>query len=144
MAPEVKQPEGLLRFPTFVLGQLHRALHTDVEASLRDHWVLVVLDENQDLSQQQVSEALGIDRSDVVRLIDSLEQAGYVVRTRDSADRRRYQLTITQAGKAERTRVDALIRSSTDRLLGTLDAAERHTLHRLALKALGKPEELAD
>ena len=144
MTPEAKQPEDLLRFPTFVLGQLHRSLHTDIEEPVRDHRVPVVLDENQDLSQQQVSDASGIDRSDVVRLVDNLEQAGYVVRTRDCADRRRYQLRITRAGKAERKRVDDLSRASSDRLLSALDADERRTLHRLALKALGKPEELAE
>lgn len=88
--------------------------------------------------EQQVSTALGIDRSEVVRLIDGLEQAGFVVRTRDSADRRKYCLSITKAGWAERHKTDELIQQAAERVLYRLDDEERQTLHRLALKALGE------
>ncbi|MFQ6394619.1 MarR family winged helix-turn-helix transcriptional regulator [Nocardia sp. KC 131] len=138
MSAEFTHPPGLLRFPTFVLGKLHQAIKAEVGSSLRDHWVLVYLEDHDDLSQQQVSDALKIDRSEVVRLIDSLEQAGFVVRTRDTSDRRKYRLTITQAGRAERRRSDTLIEQATDTVLHRLDDDERRTMHRLALKALGE------
>ncbi|AKU16019.1 MarR family winged helix-turn-helix transcriptional regulator [Luteipulveratus mongoliensis] len=140
MVDTTPHPDGLLRFPTYVLGLLHKASHAEAGSSLRDHWVLVCLDEERDLSQQQLSDALRIDRSDVVRLIDGLESAGYVVRQRDSHDRRRYQLSITPAGRAQRKRVDRQIEQAQDRVLAALDPAEREQLHRLALKALGHPE----
>lgn len=130
-------PDGLLRFPTYVLGRLHKALHHQIGVSLREHWVLVCLDEQKDLSQQEVSDSLGIDRSEVVRLIDALEDAGHVVRTRDGTDRRKYRLSLTAAGRAERARVDTQIAAATDRVFAGLSLAERHTLHTLALKALG-------
>ncbi|KAA0024423.1 MarR family winged helix-turn-helix transcriptional regulator [Antrihabitans cavernicola] len=141
--PHSVHPDGLLRFPTYVLGQLHKGFHTEIDESLREHWVLVCLDESKNLSQQDLSDSLGIDRSDVVRLIDGLEGDGFVLRTRDSTDRRKYQLSITAAGRSERRRVDSLIRESTDHALAALDPDERYTLHRLALKALGRSEDLA-
>ncbi|WP_433730220.1 MarR family winged helix-turn-helix transcriptional regulator [Nocardia sp. CA-129566] len=131
-------PRGLLRFPTYALGKLHKAVHAEMGTSLREHWVLVCLEEFDDLSQQQVSTALGIDRSEVVRLIDGLEHAGFVVRTRDATDRRKYRLSITQAGRAERRKTDELIEQAAERVLYRLDDEERRTLHRLALKALGE------
>ncbi|MBH0781319.1 MarR family winged helix-turn-helix transcriptional regulator [Nocardia bovistercoris] len=137
-------PSGLLRFPSYALGRLHKAAHAEIGSSLREHWVLVFLEEFDNLSQQQVSTALGIDRSEVVRLIDGLEEAGYVVRTRDADDRRKYCLSITRAGRAQRRRTDQLIEAVTARVFARLDDAERRTLHRLALKALGEDESLAD
>jgi hypothetical protein len=82
--------------------------------------------------------ALGIDRSEVVRLIDGLEAAGFVIRTRDTTDRRKYRLSITQSGRAERRKTDELIEQAAERVLHRLDDEERRTLHRLALKALGE------
>jgi DNA-binding MarR family transcriptional regulator len=70
-------------------------------------------------------------------MIDGLEQAGFVVRTRDTNDRRKYRLSITQAGRAERRRTDELIEQTTDAVLSRLDAEQRQSLHRLALKSLG-------
>lgn len=137
-------PAGLLRFPSYALGKLHKAVHNEIGSSLREHWVLVFLEEFDDLSQQQVSTALGIDRSEVVRLVDGLEQAGFVVRTRDDIDRRKYRLSVTKAGRAERRRTDRLIEAAAGRVLGRLDDDERRTLHRLALKALGEDQSLAD
>jgi DNA-binding MarR family transcriptional regulator len=136
------QPEGLLRIPTYVFGKLHKALYSQVDSSLREYWVLVCLDEQGDVSQQEIANGMGIDRSEVVHIIDSLESAGFVTRTRDDADRRKYRLAITDAGRAERCRVTAQIDDATERVLVRLDADERATLHLLALKAVGYDEHL--
>ena len=130
-------PAGLLRYPTDVFGKLHKAVHAHLATSLREHWVLTYLAERAEISQQEMANAMEIDRSEVVRLIDSLEKAGLVTRTRDPVDRRKYRLTITAAGNRRRVDTDAEIIQSTDVLLARLTPAERETLHRLALKALG-------
>ncbi|QIS08341.1 MarR family winged helix-turn-helix transcriptional regulator [Nocardia arthritidis] len=140
MSADQLHPRGLLRFPTYVFGKLHRAVHAEIDASLREHWVLVCLEEFTDLSQQQVATTLQIDRSEVVRIIDGLEKDGFVVRTRDPGDRRKNCLSITAAGRAERRRVDEQVQQATDRVLHRLDADERRTLLRLALKAIGEDE----
>ncbi|RMI27932.1 MarR family winged helix-turn-helix transcriptional regulator [Nocardia stercoris] len=131
-------PRSLLQHPTYVFGRLHKAIHAEVNTSLRDHWVLSYLAEQSDLTQQQVSDALAIDRSEVVRLIDGLERAGYVVRARDTEDRRKYRLSITKAGRDMVARTDERLKEAADRLLYRLTAEERRTLHRLALKAIGE------
>ncbi|QLY34800.1 MarR family transcriptional regulator [Nocardia huaxiensis] len=112
-------------------------MHAELGTPLREHWVLTYLAERSDISQQEMAHAMGIDRSEVVRLIDSLEKAGQVTRTRDPHDRRKYQLAITAAGERERVRTEARIDEATDLLMARLTPAERETLHRLSLKALG-------
>ncbi|MGW4244035.1 MarR family winged helix-turn-helix transcriptional regulator [Nocardia sp. NPDC004722] len=130
-------PAGLLKHPTYALGKLHKAMHTRLDTPLREHWVLTYLAERAEVSQQEMANAMEIDRSEVVRLIDSLEKAGLVIRTRDPEDRRKYRLTITAAGERLRVETNAKILEATDVLLHRLTPAERETLHRLSLKALG-------
>ncbi|MRH92656.1 MarR family transcriptional regulator [Nocardia sp. SYP-A9097] len=130
-------PKGLLRYPTYALGKLHKSMHAELGTSLREHWVLTYLSEFSEISQQEMADALGIDRSEVVRLVDSLEKAGLVTRTRDPEDRRKYRLAITKSGRKLRDETDAQIAAATDALLVRLTPAERATLHQLSLKALG-------
>lgn len=135
--PPGYHPAGLLKHPTYALGKLHKAMHTNLDTPLREHWVLTYLTERAEVSQQEMANAMEIDRSEVVRLIDSLEKAGLVTRTRDPEDRRKYRLTITAAGERLRAETNEKILEATDVLLFRLSPAERETLHRLSLKALG-------
>jgi DNA-binding MarR family transcriptional regulator len=144
-------PLGILRWPTFGLGQLYRSAHAQLEArlanedqSLRTYYVLVTLSEHGPLSQQQVCDRIDIDRSDMVRLIDDLEGRGHVKRTRDLHDRRRYQLTLTPRGKEALGRCDSILAAVTDDVLAALSPDERRTFHWLTLRALGYPAEIPD
>ncbi|GGK60541.1 MarR family winged helix-turn-helix transcriptional regulator [Nocardia camponoti] len=127
---------GPQRYPVYALARLTKALHAEIGVPLRDHWVLTFVADNPDLSQKKVGETLGIDRSEVVRVVDALETAGLVERTRDGKDRRKYRLTITDAGRKQCKRVDKVIAEATDRVLGDLAKDERATLSRLVTKAL--------
>lgn len=64
----------------------------------RYHEVLAALAELGPRSQQQLAERLGINRTIMVSLIDSMEQAGLVERNRDPSDRRSYALAPTVKG----------------------------------------------
>jgi DNA-binding MarR family transcriptional regulator len=149
--PAPGPPRGILRWPTFGLGQLYRAAHAQLEArlagegeSLRTYYVLVSLAEHGQLSQQQVCDRTDIDRSDMVRLIDDLEGRGHLRRRRDPQDRRRYRLTLTPQGKKALRRCDAILAAVSDDVFAALTAGERRTLHQLTLRALGHPPEMAD
>jgi DNA-binding MarR family transcriptional regulator len=133
------------------LGQLNRNIRAQLEAeleqqghSLRMHAALVGLTEQGGVSQQQLADGLAMDRSDMVKLVDRLEALGLVVRERDAGDRRRHLLAITGAGTAAMRAADAIIRRVTGAALASLSPSERADLHRLTLKALGEPTEIAD
>jgi DNA-binding MarR family transcriptional regulator len=142
------RPLRLLRWPTYAMGQLHRAACARMEAALageglplRTYHVLVCLDELGELSQQQVCDAIAADRSDMVRMIDRLEELGHVVRERDAVDRRRHLLRLTPSGHAALGRAEHVIARVTDEVLSGLSDAERRTLHLLTLRALGEPAD---
>lgn len=144
-------PLGVLRWPTFGLGQLYRSAHArigtrlaEVDESLRTYYVLASLAEYGELSQQQVCDRIEMDRSDMVRLIDDLEGRGHVRRTRDRGDRRRYRLTLTASGTQALRRCDAILADATDDVFANLSADDRRTLHRLTLRALGHPDHVLD
>ena len=70
----------------------------DIDA--RQYGVMTLIAEGKHRSQIAISENLGFDRTHVVRLVDSLEALGYVIRQRDNDDRRYYKLFLTQEGQS--------------------------------------------
>jgi len=141
-------PRALLRWPTYLMGQLHRSGVGRMDqvlaasgTSLRDYYVLVCVGESGPLSQQGVADQLGLDRSDLVKLLDRLEAAGWVRRERDTRDRRRHVLTLTAEGRATVAEIAEVSSTVTGELLARLGPREQETLHRLLLKAFGEPAD---
>jgi len=62
--------------------------------------VLVLIEANSGLNQTRLGNALGIDRSTVVAVIDRLEGRGLVDRKPAPSDRRSYALHLTEQGRA--------------------------------------------
>lgn len=56
---------------------------------------------NPGISQAMLSAEVGLDKSALVPIIDSLEARGWVERTRSTSDRRRNHLSITDTGRHE-------------------------------------------
>ncbi len=54
---------------------------------------------NPGIAQVELAAELSIDKASMVSLIDRLEDAGWIVRTRSQEDRRRQGLTVTTAGE---------------------------------------------
>lgn len=65
---------------------------------------------------------------DVTRLIDRLEDAGFVTRDRDGDDRRYVTTRITQKGRALLAELDADVLATHERLLGHLGQAKLRQL----------------
>ncbi|MBB3037795.1 MarR family winged helix-turn-helix transcriptional regulator [Hoyosella altamirensis] len=142
-------PESSLKSADFLISRLHRVVRENVERpltdagySLRTHWILSCLSQ-QPLSQQQVCNALAIDRSDMVRIVDELEKRGLLTRARDKKDRRKHTLTLTETGHAARKHSDAIVESAIDSVFRGLTKKEKQTFHRLALKVLA-PADASD
>jgi DNA-binding MarR family transcriptional regulator len=72
---------------------------------------------------------------DITRLVDRLEEAGWVQRWRDSADRRVVRVKITAEGLALLTRLDRPILDLHKRQLRHLSRDELAELNRLLVKA---------
>jgi len=61
--------------------------------------VLAVIDANPGSTQSAVSEALGLQRTNLVAIIDTLERGGYARREPVKTDRRSHALYLTPEGK---------------------------------------------
>lgn len=87
-------------------------------------------------SQQVLSEELRIDRSVMVTICDDLEQAGFISRERNPADRRSYAVTITAAGQRRLKQAEASVPGFLADTFSTLSASERRQLTTLLVKLL--------
>lgn len=102
--------------------------------SLWQYAALAELGDHGPGAQNGLAAALGMDPSDMVRLMDELVAKRLVARERDPADRRRYRITLTMKGRRARTTAGKVIQEVERTTLEPLSAAERATLHALATK----------
>jgi DNA-binding MarR family transcriptional regulator len=98
---------------------------------------LKLLSEQGPVSQQRLADALSLDPSNVVGLLNELEGRGLVTRRRDPADRRRHIVEMSSAGEDELNLAYTRLGLVEDELLNTLSAEERDTLHHLLSRAVG-------
>jgi DNA-binding MarR family transcriptional regulator len=98
---------------------------------------LRLLSEQGPVSQQGLADALSLDPSNVVGLLNELEERGLITRRRDPADRRRHIVELSAAGEKELACTQARLGLVEDELLGALTADERDTLYHLLLRAVG-------
>jgi MarR family transcriptional regulator, lower aerobic nicotinate degradation pathway regulator len=98
----------------------------------RPHYaVLSALEEFGPASQAALGRRCGIDRSDMVALVNELAAGGRLERTPDPDDRRRNVIAITAAGRDFLWELDRLLQDAQDELLAPLSAPERAELARL-------------
>jgi DNA-binding MarR family transcriptional regulator len=133
-------PETRFTHPGFLLnkvGFVARRWISDALAPIgltgREAEILLRLRASGPLTQRELIEELAVDPSNLVTMLNKLEAAGLVQRSRDAADRRRHIVTITAAGLERRDEADAAVGAVEDRLLGGLTAKQRATLRDLLL-----------
>jgi DNA-binding MarR family transcriptional regulator len=98
------------------------------EVELRHIAVLTRLSQGGAQSQKQIADAIGLDKSSMVRMVDELERQGLVERQRSTSDRRMQALNLTAAGRLRLLTVEGVATAAMDRLLAPLDAGERAEL----------------
>jgi MarR family transcriptional regulator, lower aerobic nicotinate degradation pathway regulator len=101
---------------------------TGMDASRQHYAVLTALDEFGPDSQAALGRRCGIDRSDMVALVDQLSAGELAVRSADAADRRRNIISITPGGQRLLGELDDLFATVQDRLLAPLTGGERDQL----------------
>src|SRR5690625_4247451 len=99
------RPEALLSLPSYLAGQLAKIGRASVKAALAPHdlalpqyAILTALDEFGPCSQQELAHRLELDKSNVVKLLDGLEERTLVERCPSPIDRRRHGVSITKSG----------------------------------------------
>jgi DNA-binding MarR family transcriptional regulator len=97
--------------------------------------VLVLIERNPGIGQSTLSEAMGINRSGAMRLVDWFETRDFVQRVNDTGDARRWGLKLTTHGRKTLAAMTEAVRTHDARLVALLDgdgAALKRLLDRLA------------
>lgn len=124
--------------PTWLLSRAHTRAQAILSEAFGQHGVrgyhfrlLAALEQHGPSSQADLGRATGIDRSDVVAVLNELVSWDLAGRTPDRSDRRRNVVTLTQTGAARLAELDAVLTQVQDAVLEPLTPAERTTLLRL-------------
>lgn len=115
------------RFYTNVLGLLREGL-LDTPYSLTEARVLFELARTDESEVSHLRRWLDIDAGYLSRLLARFEADGLVARTRSPADARRQLISLTSAGRAVFTKLDARSSDQIRALLGRLPMASRQRL----------------
>ena len=134
-------PHELVSSTAFLLGRLGYSVKMQVVGEFEEvgfnpyHYsVLALLDEGACETQVTIAEALNLDRSSLVGLLDTLEQNGLVERRRDPNDRRRHVVSLTTQGRRQLASFRKLAQRVEEEILAPLDDDDRATLHRVLLE----------
>src|SRR2546426_630858 len=92
---------------------------------------LIELRDRGELTQQSLCGQLHLDPTNLVAILNELEQRGYAARRRDPEDRRRHLVEVTKKGIAVIEKVSEVMDGVEDDLLDGLEPAEREQLEGL-------------
>jgi DNA-binding MarR family transcriptional regulator len=126
-----------------LISQLARGLRRRIEQAVeplglrpRELHALQHLRERGASPQQTLVELLGIDATNLIAILNNLEDAGLIERRRDRADRRRAIIALSKQGERLLADLDRALRQIDDEAFATLTSSERETLNALLAQAV--------
>ena len=142
--PQACFPRELVASSAFLLGRLgvgikEQMFETFERAGFNPYHysVLALLDEAPRTTQVEIADALRLDRSQLVGLLDGLEERNLIERRRDPSDRRRHLVSLTPDGKRQLQSLRKLVKWIEGEIFAPLDPEERAQLHDLLLRVAG-------
>lgn len=97
--------------------------------SMYQYSVLALLAEGDSATQRSIASVLGVDGSQLVGVLDDLEDRDLIERRRDPDDRRRHTVSLTPEGKRQLVRLRSMVKRLEDSFLSPLDDDARKSLH---------------
>jgi MarR family transcriptional regulator, organic hydroperoxide resistance regulator len=111
---------------------------------MRSYSILALAAENRDgVTQRQLAAIVGLDPSQVVALVDELEERGLVVRAADSNDRRTKLVKVTDEGRRLHAEAARQVAERDERHFDRLPRKQRDELREM-LRQIAFPSSEAD
>jgi DNA-binding MarR family transcriptional regulator len=111
----------------------------EIALSARQAGILTLVTELEPMTQKALGDALRIDRTTMVALLDDLEEKGYVTRQRHPRDRRAFLVHPTDSGRAAKVAAVRILDEQQRRFLAPLTPAECGQLAALLMRLHGRP-----
>jgi DNA-binding MarR family transcriptional regulator len=128
---------------SLLIAQLAHGMRRRIEQAVaplgvrpRELLALQHLRERGPSAQQTLVELLGVDATNLVAVLNSLEDAGLIERRRDRSDRRRAIIELSAKGEHVLAELDRALRQIDDEILATLTGSQRETLNALLAQAV--------
>jgi DNA-binding MarR family transcriptional regulator len=102
------------------------------------HVVALTILRDGAMTQRALGDALRLDPTNLVGLLNELEQRALLERRRDPNDRRRHIVELSPTGRATLANTESALATVQNDVLSGLDDDERCTLHTLLLRAAAK------
>ena len=114
----------------------------DLQISASEYIFLMEMYKNDNMSQEQLSKNLIIDKSDTARAIKSLEEKEYIIRKKDDNDKRTNRIKLTKKGIEIKDRLSNLLEEWNNEITSDIDKNLLNTvidtINKMSIKAIEK------
>ena len=114
----------------------------DLQISASEYIFLMEMYKNDNMSQEQLSKNLIIDKSATARAIKSLEEKEYIIRKEDDNDKRTNRIKLTKKGIEIKDRLSNLLEEWNNEITSDIDKNLLNTvidtINKMSIKAIEK------
>ena len=114
----------------------------DLQISASEYIFLMEMYKNDNMSQEQLSKNLIIDKSATARAIKSLEEKEYIIRKKDDNDKRTNRIKLTKKGIEIKDRLSNLLEEWNNEITSDIDKNLLNTvidtINKMSIKAIVK------
>ena len=114
----------------------------DLQISASEYIFLMEMYKNDNMSQEQLSKNLIIDKSATARAIKSLEEKEYLIRKKDDNDKRTNRIKLTKKGIEIKDRLSNLLEEWNNEITSDIDKNLLNTvidtINKMSIKAIEK------
>ncbi|MFR9070599.1 MAG: MarR family winged helix-turn-helix transcriptional regulator, partial [Paraclostridium sp.] len=79
-------------------------------------------------NQEEIADALNIDKGTTARAIKKLEKEGFLIREKDKIDKRAYKIYLSEKGKSTKDTIYSIMDKLEEKRTANLNEEEKNTL----------------
>jgi DNA-binding MarR family transcriptional regulator len=140
--------DNLLALIHMLSNRISRAFHSRLELrhdlSVAEWRVLLTLASHGSCSAMEISQRWAMEKMAVSRAVTRLEQRHHITRRRDPGDRRRFELHLTESGRAVYAAIIPIANARYREIVACLDRDELRACRESAIRLIEQVDRLPD